>query len=358
MDSAARAGPTSATIAGVNDTLQQLADQQGGAFTRAQALAAGHLRREIQQNLTDGTWRVVQRGIYICHDLLTAYAATPGGAYLAECAARRLLLPDDSLISHESAAIVHSLALLDPVTGPVRVTVPRPGSSTRGHLPGRFVAEVPAQHRTSALGIPVTTPARTVVDLARTLTLESALVTADDALRQGLDRLALLDVVAACRRWPGVDQARQVAMMATRWSESPLESLAMLWFRRQGLPLPQQQLTVRTDGGLWLARVDFVWPEFRTVCEVDGRQKYTDLDAQRPTLQQGKALWREKLREDSVRDTGLQVARGYWSDRDDDGAELAARIRRAFARAAASPFGGTYRIVDERGHARGGPLAA
>lgn len=182
-------------------------------------------------------------------------------------------------------------------------------------------------------------------------------MTADGALRLGLDRLELIDVLAACAGWPGIGQARAVALMATRWSESALESLARLWFRRQGLTLPEPQLTVRDGDGRWLARVDFVWPEHRTVCEMDGRVKYVGAASDADVARRERALWDEKRREDRMRDTGLEVVRGYWSDRSDNGAGLAERLRRAFARGAAAT-GGSYRIVDERDHARRGPLAA
>jgi hypothetical protein len=337
----------------------QLMLAQDGVFLRSQAITAGYGRREIDALLREGAWSIIQRGIYSTADVLAAQKTAKGGTYLLDCAARRLRLGGDSVISHESAAVLHGLPVLEPVRGPVRLTVPCTSSPTRGQFRGRYVADVPRAHRGQIAGVCVTTPARTVVDLARGLTLEAALVTADGALRMGLDRLELVDVLAACSRWPGVEQARLVALMATRWSESALESLAMVWFRRQRLPVPEQQLTVRQLGGRWLGRVDFVWREHRTVCEVDGRKKYVgaapDGDA---IARRERALWDEKVREDRIRDTGLEVVRGYWSDRSDGGAALAERIRRAFARAGAAATEGTYRIVDERDHARRGPLAA
>jgi hypothetical protein len=341
--------------------LEALAEAQAGLFRRTQAFAAGYTRADLDRLLASRAWEAVARGTYATADTVAALRGHPVGGYLLRCAARRLQFPGDSVLSHESAAVLHGIALLDPVTGPPRLTVPAPRAGTRGGLPGRFVAAVPADQRCEVLGVPVTTPARTVVDLARVLSLEAAMVSADAALRAGLDRGALFAVLDACRGWPGLAQAKQVTVMASRWSESALESLAMVWFRAQSLPLPQQQLTVRRTDGRWLARVDFVWPAYRTVCEVDGQRKYVD-DAVTllPTGQaiaRGKALWREKLREDALRDVGLEVVRGYWTDRADGGAALAERLRRAFARGQAAPFERAYRTSDERTHAHAGPLA-
>jgi hypothetical protein len=337
--------------------LQLLIATQGGVFRRSQAIAAGFTRRDVDGLLRTGSWSLVERGIYSTADVLAAHQLRTGGHHLSACAARRLVLGKESVVSHESAAILLGIPLLDPLEGPVRLTVRCPGTATRGQVRGRYVAAVPAQHGTMIEGIPVTTAARTVVDLSRALTLDAALVSTDGALRMGLDRLDLIDVLADCGGWPGIGQARAATLMATRWSESALESLAMLWFRRQRLPLPEQQLTVRGADGRWLARVDFVWREHRTVCELDGRKKYVG-ENPAEVRRRERALWDEKLREDRIRDTGLEVVRGYWRDRNDDGAALADRLRRAFARGAAATMGGSYRIVDERDHARRGPLAA
>jgi hypothetical protein len=347
-------------LLGVLPALQTLAEKQYGVFRRSQALACGYPRAVMDELLRSGTWVSVSRGCYATAETWAARESSPGRTYFLTCAARLLSTRPESVISHESAAVLLGVPLLDPVAGAVRVTVPAGASSTRGGQVGRYVAHLPAAHRTTFDGLPVTSAARTVVDLARGCTLDAAMAAADGALRLGLDRARLLDVLAACRRWPGVEQAQQVVMMATRWSESPLESLAMQWFRRQRLPLPEQQLTVRTEAGRWLARVDFVWREHRTVCEVDGRTKYvaeTGAPAAELT-RRSRALWEEKLREDRLRDTGLEVVRGYWSDRADDGAALADRLRRAFTRGAAAALPGTYRISDERVHARTGPWPA
>jgi hypothetical protein len=127
---------------------------------------------------------------------------------------------------------------------------------------------------------------------------------------------------------------------ADRRAESALESLARVWFADAGLPAPDLQTTFcHPQNGDFVARVDFSWLQHRTVCEVDGRAKYD---------RAGDVLWREKLREDALRDLGLEVVRGYWLDRSDGGAALAERVRRAFARAAVRSDAPVYGLRQHR----------
>ena len=148
---------------------------------------------------------------------------------------------------------------------------------------------------------------------------------ADAALRSGVDRAAVEAVLADCGRWPGVRRAGAAWAFADGRAESPLESRCRVWFARQGLPAPSPQVRILNDRGREIARVDFLFRQQRTVCEGDGRVKYDDPEA----------LWREKRREDLLRELGFEVVRATWADGEDDGRALAVRLRRAFARAAA-----------------------
>lgn len=74
-----------------------------------------------------------------------------------------------------------------------------------------------------------------------------------------------------------------------------------------GFPAPRQQHVVVVDGVV--IRTDFDWFDGRVVGEFDGRVKYdAALDPDRT------ALWREKRREDLIRQSGAVVARWAWPD--------------------------------------------
>ena len=86
-------------------------------------------------------------------------------------------------------------------------------------------------------GLPVTSPARTVVDLART-GFRLGVVAADSALHKGLigaDELHA--VIADCAGWPGITTAREVVGFMDGRSESVLESASRVMMRAHGVPL-------------------------------------------------------------------------------------------------------------------------
>jgi hypothetical protein len=177
---------------------------------------------------------------------------------------------------------------------------------------------------TSVDGVPVTSVARTVVDLGRLLSFERALVPADAALHRRLvTPEALVEAVDRGARRPRNRAARRVVAFADAGAESPGETRSRVAIRRVGLPPPVLQYRVTGT------RTDFAWEEFRTVGEFDGKLKYGR--SLRPGQDPGDAVFEEKRREDALRDHGLEVARWVWDEIDPFDAPFA-RLRRAFAR--------------------------
>ena len=308
--------------------LQAIALRQGGVFTRAQALTV-YSRPQVERLVRERTWHVLRHGIY---------AAAPADV-VTTAAARWLALGGRDVISHETAAQWHGLNLLRAYGGVPMMTRLRPAGAAPVRVQGLYAARVPPGQRLIVRGVPVTTLARTVADLARQPDRDAGLVVVESALGGGMRRQELLDVLMTCAGWPGAQRARDLAVFGTRWSETALESLARCWFEEQGIPQPEQQRVIRRADGGFVGRVDFLWRRYRTVCEVDGRTKY-ESDAA--------ALWKEKRREDTMRDLGLEVVRGYWSDGGDRGAELAERLRRAFGRGLGATESAAYLIESPR----------
>jgi hypothetical protein len=297
-------------------------------FTRAQALAAGHPAATVDALVRSGRWTPLRRGIYA----VTAALAEAGTQrHVAEPAAAALATGRDTVVSHESAALVHDLTTFTRYDGPPVLTRVRSGGSERppGAAPARLTSCVPADHRTAVHGVAVTTVERTAVDLARKGPPLSAVVVLDSALRAGATRTALESVLRSCKGWPGSTQARQYVVFADGRAESALESVGRWRMHQADMPRPDLQREVHASWG-FLGRADFLFEEARVVGEADGFAKYgMDPDRAPEDL-----LKDEKLREDAFRDAGYEVFRFTWEMAVHRPTELVARARRAFARAA------------------------
>lgn len=119
-------------------------------------------------------------------------------------------------------------------------------------------------------GRPLTPPAWTAVEVARSLPRPRALATLDAALRSATcttDDLLAAAALQAGRR--NVAMVRLLVPLARPGAESPMESEARLVMIDGGLPEPVLQYElVDRDGRCW--RVDFAWPEHGVVAEYDG----------------------------------------------------------------------------------------
>ena len=306
--------------------LQALADAQGGPFTAAQALAHGVDRGELHRLLRRRQLVRLRRGVYV-----EASRAATDGASLHSLHLRGLglVMTAPAVISHESAAVVHGIQMLDPDLGFLHVSRADLGSSRVEAGVRHHAASLPAAHLTTVDGRAVTTIERTAVDLARTRSLPGAVVAVDAALRSGGDLDEVRRILFFCASWNGSRTAGRAVAFADPGAESVGESLCRLLLVRSGLPTPRSQVEI-VDGQGFVGRVDFCFEDQRTVVEFDGRAKYGAESHGRDPLD---VLWREKRREDRIRGAGYEVVRVAWADLDRPD-EVRARVLAAFGRAA------------------------
>jgi predicted transcriptional regulator of viral defense system len=237
--------------------------------------------------------------------------------------AARATVGHHAVASYHSAAIIHRLDLFKSLPeDTVTLTLPpdKPWKRARPAGVTFHAADLPAEHLTRLYNLLVTTAARTVVDLARTLPFADAVVAADSALREEkATKPELGKVLDACARWPGVIQARRVVEFADERAESPLESVARIIFDQAGLDAPELQATVFTPSDAY--RVDFLWRAHKVIAEADGLGKYSDRgDA-------GKQLERDRR----LRDAGFQVVHFTWKELFATPELVLGRIRAAIA---------------------------
>lgn len=287
--------------------------------TRARALAEGLTPAEVDAHVRSGRWLSLRRGTYLTQPRL------PDGRvqrHAVEVAAAVLAVPGRSAGSHGSAALLHGLPQLLPHAGAPVLTRDREDRA-RGatRKAATLVARLPPEHLQLVHGAQVTSVARTACDLARGASALDAVLVLDAALRT-VSREEVLEVLDAQRGWPGSVRARRRVSFADGAAESALESLGRLRMAQLRLPVPELQVVLPLCDGR-SARVDYLWQEFRTVGEADGRGKY---DAP-------EALWAEKRREDALRDAGYEVVRFTWDEALRHPGVIADRARRAFARA-------------------------
>lgn len=301
-------------------------------LTTARLHGRGYTRHDIDVLLRTRQATRLQRGVYRLgeeesRDLVHA--------------ARAANFPGD-VLALESAALLHGLPLFG--WPPNQVQLIHPGTG-RSHTREGFVlhsSPLPDEHLTMVDGQPVTTVARTVVDLSRQRGLIPGLI-AWDAARwtarlekrlEAFDRetAGVLELLHGRR---GIARARLASERSSAFSQSPMETRSLNLIREFGFPEPVQQFDVYSAQGLLLGRADFGWPEHGLLGEFDGKDKY-DVLAQadeRPA----DVFHAEKWRQQSMEHDGWIVRR--WADGEVNGPPaLRTLLRSGFAAAAARPW--------------------
>ena len=215
---------------------------------------------------------------------------------------------DVEVVSHISAALVHGLPVAYPVTHQVEVV--RPGVNRRYpslHVRG---TTIPAAHCQRVGGMRVTTLERTLVDVARTYSLEISVAMIDDALRRSLTTLERIRaVVAQAVEKRNTKRVERALDLADGRRESPGESIAAVRFYQHGIVGMVPQVTFRTERQRPDIRVDFCHKGARLIVEIDGIGKlYLGSGVPREELE------KERRREQWLRERGWRLIRISWKE--------------------------------------------
>jgi hypothetical protein len=190
------------------------------------------------------------------------------------------------------------------------------------------VAALPDRHVAVHEGLVLTSPARTAIDVMRSVPIEFGVALADAVLRSGLATAGELDDVRRFERgWPGSRRARVALLGADARSESPGESASRVFFARYGIPMPEPQVEIHDEWRGFVGRVDFLWRQQGVAGEFDGMTKYDDPASVRM----------EKFRQDGLTEGGLAVVRWTTDHMVNEPERTAARIMAALRRPA-EPF--------------------
>jgi very-short-patch-repair endonuclease len=272
-----------------------LATGQGFVLSHEQARACGLSDSDIRRQVRRRWWRP-RPGV-----LCVVRPEDDDDRHALAASAAAIGLQREVAVSGTSAATLLAIDCLSPSALPV-VTFGRVDPIRNAGRRDRHTriarAGLPSEHLTSWYGVPVTTAARTVVDIGRT-GWRRGVAAADSALHAELTtQVELEDVAAECRRWPGIVAARNALEFANPLSESVLESLTRCFLHEHQFPTPRLQVAIAGY------RVDLLIDEYDLILEADGLGKYKS-----PSQ-----LREEKVRDLDLMRTGRRVEHLLWND--------------------------------------------
>jgi hypothetical protein len=299
----------------VEQALLAHAVRQHGLVTRDQALTAGLSRRSIERRVATGAWRRAAPGVY---------ASTPFEATWEQSVLSEVLAGGFRAASHATAAFL--LGLYRSVRpSRTEVTVVR-GDTVPTTVHRRETLWLPEDEVVERASVPVTSPARTIVDLAHRWTLGHLIDVLHDSIRRDLTTPdEVLDVGHRRPRLNGIVRLREAVEALhpdAALLESPLEVAGLSFLRTVGLAPPHLQHEVTGPSGRVIARLDAAWPERGVAVEFDGAGFHsTPRDAAS-----------DRRRDRRLAILGWHTVRLGWSDlRLDRRNATAERVRRALA---------------------------
>jgi hypothetical protein len=239
-----------------------LAQRQHGNVTWKQLLGLGLSRGAIGARLESRRYVAVHKGVYCVGPWRDDPVSRAAGAVLA-CG-------DGAVLSHASAASLWGL--VPRWSFPLEVTArgerERPGIVT--HRCQSFQPRDVTRER----GVPTTSRARTILDIAPRLTTNQLKRMVNDARRPGLLRLeAIRDVVERNRRHPGAKLLKPFAETTQNPTNSGFEDDLLAFTEGYGLPTPL--INVDVNG----RQADAYFPDHKLIVETDGWEFHNDRQA-------------------------------------------------------------------------------
>lgn len=269
------------------EVVSRLAAGQHGVVTRAQLAAEGISRDVLDHRVHTRRLQPLHRGVY-----LVGPVAPQNAREMAAC----LACGPCAYLSHRSAGALWGL-LKRSARAPVDVAL-RSGVRKRPGIRTYRIRTLQDDEVTGRHGIPVTTPARTLYDLAgrlRPLALEK--IIAEALARRLTSEEELVEMVERRAGRRGVHRLRAaLGQTGPAFTRSRAEELFLGLARRARIEEPQVNVTVGRH------EVDFYWPRARLAVEVDGRAFHTS----------SRDFERDRRRDAELATHGIRVVRITW----------------------------------------------
>lgn len=284
----------------VDLAVEEICARPAGAVARRQILAAGGSDKMISARLRSGRFRRTGcQGVYLIVGAPPTYRQRLWVAHLAA--------GDHSVVSHEAAAALVRLSGF--ARDQVVLTVDHPSHL---HVRGAFV------HQISDLqprwvwrveGLPVTTTARTIVDLSSVCSRARLGHVIDDALAKGRVRQSAIAACLCAVLRPGKRGLDKLVAVLDQRGEgyvppmSELEACLFAALADAGLPDPVRQFPLPGRGAV-TGLVDAAYLEERVILEADGRSWHDRIQTAR----------RDLLRTNEAARVGWQTLRFTWEE--------------------------------------------
>jgi predicted transcriptional regulator of viral defense system/very-short-patch-repair endonuclease len=265
--------------------LAEIATRQHGVVSIRQLERLGYGRNSVSRAVRAGRLHRLHRGVYaVGHESLTWHS---------HCLAA-VLANSPAVASHFSAAWLWELLRRRP-TGTFHLTAPSP----RHPKPEFFVhwASLNEDDRRLVDGIPVTSVARTLLDLAAQLPpdrIERMLERLEE--REALDVREFADLLDRCGGHPGRGTLRTALALYRpdpETTRSRVERRFLAQVRRAGLPAPSMNFVVEGF------ELDAYWAEERLVVELDVFETHGSRAA----------FERDRLRQEELKLIGVEMVR-------------------------------------------------
>lgn len=249
--------PTKRAPRPVDEAIARLAARQHGVVSRPQLLALGLGAGAIKHRVELGRLQVLHRGVYAVGHRALRREAWWMAAVLAA--------GPDAVLSHRSAAELWRIR----GTSRARIDVIVPCHRRSTARLDLHRVEVQLDEVTIEDGIPVTTPARTLLDLAAVVSQEHIQAAFNEAEVQRLTSPTSLDALVA--RYPRRAGIRAINAVLTqhRAIAAPIPTHVLerrLLTLLDAHNLPRPQINRLSDSG----ELDATWPEQRLIVECDG----------------------------------------------------------------------------------------
>lgn len=251
-----------------------LALRSDGVFTTRQAARAGLSRKQIRSRRSRGLWVEIFPGVW-------RLAGTPVTDRLRRRAAL-IFGGADALLARRTAA---QLWGFDGVAEhKTEILLPYQRHVDHFDLVVTRTTRLATPDIASREGFRLTSPARTLIDLAAVLDDEALENTVQSARRNGRADIASLIARLETLSGPGRTGAGRLRVLLHRLhetapAESMLEVKVARLLRRAGLPEPKAQFWIETEGKRF--RVDYAWDAFRVILECEGKAYHYDFEPDR-----------------------------------------------------------------------------